>query len=36
VLPTITDSTGKVTVALDSDGNGTIDETTDTTWDELY
>lgn len=36
VLMTITDTTGAVTLALDSDGNGTAENTVNSTWSDLY
>lgn len=36
MLMTITDATGAVTLALDSDGNGSAEDTVNTTWNDLY
>ena len=35
-LLTITDASGAVTLALDSDGNGSAEDTVNTSWDDLY
>ncbi|MEJ2452495.1 MAG: hypothetical protein P8047_17875 [Gammaproteobacteria bacterium] len=35
-LLTITNTSGDVTLALDSDGNGSAEDTMNTTWDDLY
>ncbi|MBI1422499.1 MAG: hypothetical protein GC149_03460 [Gammaproteobacteria bacterium] len=35
-LLTITDASGAVTLALDSDGNGSAEDTVNTTWSDLY